>query len=289
MRAAKELTGDAALALHFGEAFDIQQLSVVALLSLSCETIAEAFEQLGRYTKLLIDVEVDDSQGRRLVFSRENGRLWLVDTRRNPNDFPELTESGFARMAAASRLAPGQAGWIAAVHVTHPAPSYAAEYERVFRVPVIFGSDRNALLMKDDSILTMQVPRPQLFAFGALGEHADDLLKDLDAAKTTRGRVEGLLLPMLPTGKAGVTAVASKMGVSRQTLFRRLKAEGTTFEKVLDDLRRRLALDHLNGKKVSIGEAAYLVGFSDAVAFSRAVKRWTGATPRAWRAQSSKA
>ena len=74
--------------------------------------------------------------------------------------------------------------------------------------------------------------------------------------------------------------VASKLGLSRQTLFRKLKAEGVTFEKVLDELRHRLAVSYLSGRKVSVNETAYLVGFSDPAAFSRAFKRWTGASPR---------
>ena len=80
--------------------------------------------------------------------------------------------------------------------------------------------------------------------------------------------------------------IASKLGLSRQTLFRRLKAEGTTFENVLDELRHKLALHYLNGKKVSVNETAYLVGYSEPAAFSRAFKRWTGASPRKMRASS---
>lgn len=74
--------------------------------------------------------------------------------------------------------------------------------------------------------------------------------------------------------------IAGKPGLSRQTLFRKLKAEGVTFEKVLDELRHRLALYYLSGQKVSVNETAYLVGFSDPAAFSRAFKRWTGCSPR---------
>ena len=72
--------------------------------------------------------------------------------------------------------------------------------------------------------------------------------------------------------------------MSRQTLFRKLKAEGLTFEKVLDELRHKIALHYLAGKKVSVNETAYLVGFSEPSAFTRAFKRWTGASPRTVRA-----
>ena len=100
---------------------------------------------------------------------------------------------------------------------------------------------------------------------------------------TVRARVESLIMPTLHTGDANMQTIAAMMGVGAKTLFRQLKAEGVTFEKVLDDLRRRLALDYLAGKKVSVNETAYLVGFSDAATFSRAFKRWTGTAPSAIR------
>src|SRR5437588_7696532 len=82
------------------------------------------------------------------------------------------------------------------------------------------------------------------------------------------------------TGEASMDMIAVKLGLSRQTLFRKLKTEGITFEKVLDELRHKLALHYLNGKKVSVNETAYLVGYSEPSAFSRAFKRWTGSSPR---------
>jgi AraC-like DNA-binding protein len=283
MGAAKELCNEPAFALHFGEAFDMSELSIVGLLGQACETVADAFAQLGRYTKLVADVDVESPPGERLVLSRENGELWLVDKRSNPNEFPEITESSFARMVSASRRY-GAPDIIKAVHVTHAAPAYRAEYERIFQVPVIFGSDRNALLMIGDSWMSQKLATSPRYVFGILSQRADALLKELEASKTTRGQVEGLLLPILHTGDASMDVVAGKMGVSRQTLFRRLKTEHTTFEKVLDELRCRLALDYLGGKKVSVNETAYLVGFSEPAAFSRAFKRWTGTSPRQHRA-----
>jgi AraC-like DNA-binding protein len=283
MRAAKELTNDPALALHFGEAYQTDELSIVGLIGLSCETWAEAFAQLARYGQLIADVPVDDPQGRRLVLQHERGKVWIVDTRSDPDEFPELTESSFARMAAAVHRKRAPVDVIRAIHVTHKPPPYAAEYARVFELPVVFESDRNALLADDGSFLRTPIPRPSRYVFGVLSERADALLKELDAATTTRGRVESLLLPALHTGEACMDAIAHRMALSRPTLARRLKAEGTTFEKVLDELRHHLALVYLEGRKISINEAAYLVGFSEPAAFSRAFKRWTGKSPNAMR------
>jgi AraC-like DNA-binding protein len=105
-------------------------------------------------------------------------------------------------------------------------------------------------------------------------------------SKTMRGRVENLLVPILHTGDASMDMIAGKLTVSRQTLFRILKAEGVTFEQVLDELRHKLALYYLNEKKVPVNQTAYLLGFSQPAAFSRAFKRWTGSSPRIYVSRS---
>jgi AraC-like DNA-binding protein len=279
MRAGKELCNDPALALHFGEAFDMAELSIVGLLGHACQTIAEAFAQLNRYERLIADVD-GVAAGNRIMLSRSAGQLWLIDTRGDPNDFPELTESSFARMVCASRRMPGEKQFIRAVHVTHAAPAYRAEYDRVFQMPVVFESDKNALLMTDESWQTLKTPLPSRYVFGILSERAEALFKSLESSKSTRGRVESLLVPILHTGDASMETIAGKLAFSRQTIFRKLKAEGTTFQKVLDELRHKMALHYLSGKKVSVNQTAYLVGFSEPAAFSRAFKRWTGSSPR---------
>jgi AraC-like DNA-binding protein len=131
----------------------------------------------------------------------------------------------------------------------------------------------------EESIVTFKVGVLPRYVFGVLTEHADALLRDLEASGTTRGRVESLLMPVLHKGEANMDAIAEKLGTSRQTLYRNLKDEDVTFEQVLDDLRHKLALEYLRGRKTTVNETAYLVGFSDPAAFSRAFKRWTGKSP----------
>jgi len=110
------------------------------------------------------------------------------------------------------------------------------------------------------------------------------LLKELEDADSLRAQIEHLLIPILHTGEASIDMIADKLALSRQTIFRKLKAEGTTFQELLDELRHKLALDYLSKSKASVHEIAYLLGFSDSTAFSRAFKRWTGYSPHAVRA-----
>ena len=98
-------------------------------------------------------------------------------------------------------------------------------------------------------------------------------------------RVEAELEPLLASGTIRIERVARALGCSRQTLYRRLKAEGQTFAQVLDELRRRRALQLVRDAALPVKEIAWRLGFSDPAAFSRAFKRWTGKSPQAFRAQ----
>jgi AraC-like DNA-binding protein len=276
MRAGKELCNDPALALHYGETNDLSHISIVGLIGYASETMLDGLAQLNRYGRLVVEF---DGGPNRFQITRKSAGLWVVDTREDANAFPELTESTFARMICAPRKF-GLAQAVKAVHVTHAAPAYRDEYERIYGAPVTFESDWNAMQI-DESLLTQRIALQPRYVFGILSEHADALLKSLQDSKSVRGRVESLLMPILHTGSASMDLIASRMGVSRQTLFRTLKAESTTFEKVLDQLRHSLALHYLSGNKVSVNETAYLVGFSDRATFSRAYKRWTGTSPGA--------
>jgi AraC-like DNA-binding protein len=103
-----------------------------------------------------------------------------------------------------------------------------------------------------------------------------------DASAVSR-QIDAHLEPLLASGEIGIDSVARVLGLSRQTLYRRLKAEGTTFEQVLDGLRHRLALRFIEEDGMAVKEAAWRLGFSDPAAFSRAFKRWTGRSPGATR------
>ena len=94
-----------------------------------------------------------------------------------------------------------------------------------------------------------------------------------------RSDVEKAIEPLLAAGDANIDRVARELGMSRQTLYRRLKGEGVTFEEILEAKRRQLAIRYLRLDRVSVKTAAYKLGFSDPAAFSRAFKRWTGIAP----------
>lgn len=278
MRSAKALCDAPDLALRFGAGTNFEEVSLVGLICRAAGTMGEALQQLNRYRRLI--AEVDFGGGERFQLVPQDGELWLEDRRPDPNTFPELTEETFARFVCEVARSHGDVPFVTAVEVTHARPDHAAAYEAVLKAPVKFGAARNALRI-EPSWLSLKTHGANRYVFGIFNDRADALLARLEAARTVRGEVERLLMPRLHLGAASMAATARLMNVSRPTLYRRLKAEGVSFDQVLDELRRALAKTYL--ARLSVNETAYLLGFSDRSAFSRAFKRWTGQGPRGWK------
>lgn len=279
LRTAKTMCNDPAFALHYGEAVNLAEVSVVGLIGYACETMFDAFVQLQRYSRLMMDFGLGMQP--RFALASEPDGLWLEDNRPDPNSTPELTETVFAQMVSGTRRF-GDTPFVLAVEVTHAEPGYAHEYERVLGAPVNFGCARNRMRI-DENWLTRRVEAQPKYAFAILARHADEMLAELDRLDSFAARVEQMLLAKLHTGDVGIATMAVQLGLSRDTLYRRLKREGVTYEGLVAAVRHRMALDYLAGDRVSVSETAYLLGFSDPAAFSRAFRRWTGRSPRDYR------
>ena len=90
-------------------------------------------------------------------------------------------------------------------------------------------------------------------------------------------------MELLPKGAAKAKVIASELGVSQRTLTRQLAAHGTSFNDVLERLRKQLALRYVRGGDIRLTEISFLLGYANQPAFNQAFKRWTGKTPRALR------
>jgi len=287
IEAAQELTGDPAIALKYGQAVRMQDISIVGLICEACATTAEVGAALNRYAALVLD----DDRAEPLALMRAAASPEGVWIEAPPSAFADnslILEAEFARLTWNGRVMFATCEefksirYPAVIHFTHSDPGYGEEYRRVFDAPVVFNSHWNAMLV-DHAFVALKQPPVNRYVFGMLSERADALLKELQASTSTRGQVERRLAATLHNGGANMDTIADQMGMSRQTLYRNLRAEGATFEQVLDELRHKLALSFLADKQVSVNQTAYLVGFSEPAAFSRAFKRWTGQSPSAVR------
>ena len=112
----------------------------------------------------------------------------------------------------------------------------------------------------------------------------DKKMDDLTQDSSFRDRVRACLLEMLASGEYAMSSVASKLAMSSRTLQRRLREEGTTFQKVLDELREELARHYLSATDYTSIEISFLLGYEEPSSFFRAFRAWTGQTPEVVRA-----
>jgi AraC-like DNA-binding protein len=279
LRLAAQQCDDPALAIHFAEASNFADLSIVGLLGYASETMRDALVQLNRFGRLVTDLSIAGFE--RFTITPAPGGLWLTDHRIDDPAFPELTESTFVRMVVGTRQF-GSTPFATFAEVTHADRGTGAELERVLGVPVRFEAQHNRLCVSREwqEYRIAQYPR---YAFSLFCAHAGSLLAELDAARTVSGQVERAVLPILHTGTVTASVIAEHLGLSDHGLYRALRSEGVTFEELLATLRHRFARGYLEQGRASLNEIAYLLGYSDVSAFSRAFKRREGVAPGAWR------
>ena len=83
------------------------------------------------------------------------------------------------------------------------------------------------------------------------------------------------------------SSIANTLNLTTATLRRRLRAEGSSYQQLKDDIRRDTAIHHLGRGQLTMEQVAENVGFSEPTSFFRAFKRWTGVTPRAYLSKTS--
>ncbi len=280
--AAIQQTGDTALLLRQTFESRLETMSVVGQIVHSSASLRHSIEQLNRYLHLMGDVELPVGVSR-FELDRSADGLWIIDHLVLPPDQSFWSEVAFARFISEFRRSFPGATFEIGLEVTYPPPPHADQYPDLFRVPVQFQASRNALRIDPvwDSPDSLFEPGNE-YAFGIFTRHADALLAELRADTSIRGQIESQILPKLHEGTLSMDRVARDIGMSRQTLYRRLKEESVTFAEIHDDLRKRMAMEYLGGQRVTVNETAYLLGFSEASSFVRAFKRWTGLSPTAY-------
>jgi AraC-like DNA-binding protein len=180
------------------------------------------------------------------------------------------------------------AGWLirrrislTRVELGYPAPAHALEYDLLYGAPCSFRAPHTALVF-DRAVLDHPVLQDEAGLRAFLRRAPGDVLARLDYGSTTAAQVRRLLGQSLPDRMPDPQEVAARLAVSAQTLRRRLAAEGTSFQRIRDQLRRDVAISALATGTVSIEDISQQLGFSEPSAFHRAFKRWTGSAPRSY-------
>ena len=119
--------------------------------------------------------------------------------------------------------------------------------------------------------------------YGQLIEQAARYLKSLYAQDNYAAQVRRMLAELLAAGEANADAACRRLKLSRRTLQRRLKAEKTSFQKVLKETRAVLAVNYLRDRRLKALEVAMLLGYSSISSFTTAFKSWYDMPPAEYR------
>lgn len=270
---AVEATGDPAFGLETSRFTAQTTFHALGYAVLASMTLKDALERIIRYRRLLGDVlELQ-------LVRTDDGYRFLIDVSAEPTvpfqavDAIAAVCTRQARMLHGARTCQPRAVWFA-----RPEPADVRPYRRVFRAPVHFAAPVNAL---EFSRADVEDPLPTGNA--ELARANDEVLvRFLARLETARlsSRVQQALLDALPDGAPSKAAIARVLGMSARNLQRHLADEGTSFKDLLESARASLARSYLGEGRRSVTEIAFLLGFADTSAFSRAFKRWTGSSPR---------
>ena len=165
------------------------------------------------------------------------------------------------------------------VEFVHTRDSDLREFERFFGCPVEYGAMSDQWSFSNET-LAVPLITGDPYLLEALQPFCDEAARERNtAAGTLQAAVENEVQKLLPHGKANRQAVALALGISERTIARRLGAEGTTYEEVVDHLRRSLAFQYIKEPGISLKQIAWLLGYEGSTSFSHAFARWTGRSP----------
>ena len=168
-------------------------------------------------------------------------------------------------------------------HFRFPAPVDPSAYHRAFGCAVRFGqADHRILISATELAAHLPSHNPALLEL-----HEQVLQQSLAALghDGIRLRVSEEIIRRLPQGEPLREEVAASLALSDRTLQRRLHAEGTSFQDLLNEARRELARKYLADPRYALGQVAYMLGFADQSNFFRACRRWFGVAPGQYRDQ----
>jgi AraC-like DNA-binding protein len=274
---AAERTGDADLGLHLAQHVPAGTFDLVEYAMRSCATYGEALEHMARYYRLLEDaaeIAVERDGARARVVHR------LVDPRWSaPRHGVEAVLASWVRRA---RGLAGGRFTLREVWFRHAAPADVTAHEQLFRAPLRFGAADSGIGF-DRAWLDLPQPTADPGLRAVLDRQADALLARLPAAGGLVARTRRAVVQALPDGKLGLASIARRVGTSGRSLQRGLAAEATSFQDVLAMVRQHLASGYLENDRMTLAEIAFALGFSEASAFQRAFRRWTGRTAQEYR------
>jgi len=162
-------------------------------------------------------------------------------------------------------------------------PQNQVPYKRFFRAPLRFNADQSTLTFQ-----TRWLDHPLESSDPLLHRHLEKEANELHARQDVSlvNEVRLLLRLSLKTQKSTLKDIAGQIGIHERKLNRRLREEGTSFRRELENTRYELARQLLVDTRIPLSDISISLNYADPTAFSRAFKQWSGLTPAEWRTRN---
>jgi AraC-like DNA-binding protein len=264
-------TGDAALGLYAAQLIDAAATDRLEPLLSQSPTLGDAFQTFLRYQRLYHSGAASHADVR--------DDVWILSfgLHRDAEPSPALTDFVLGnwirriRRVVANRLVPRE------TRFRQPAPTDRAPYVELFGPKLAFGTTEDAIHL-DAATARLSIAGANPALRSILENQASTAMREL-APDDTFLRDARNALETLLDGAVDIDKLARALATSSRTLQRRLAECDTTFQSLLSNVRHELAVKHLASGR-SVTDTAFLLGFSELSAFSRAFRRWTGHAPR---------
>jgi AraC-like DNA-binding protein len=272
---ARRLSGEPGLGMHLGLKMRISAHGELGMAAMTASTVREALEVAVQFTPLrttAIELRVHEQGDVAALVVEERASLEPV---RDVFMFSLVIGIWQMGNALTGRELSGDAD------LTFEEPAYFHRFAHFTPGTVRFGRPVNQLVFPRSTLdlpLLMADPASQKVA----REQCVRALEALGREGHLLTRVRALI-PREGRGTRGMGEVAAQVGMSERTLKRRLAEHGTTFSRLVDEHRRDTAMLLLQAGELSVDAIAERAGYSDAANFTRAFRRWTGVSPRAYR------
>ena len=279
---AAQVTGKPFIGLEIANDAPPLQADVTAIAMMASRNLYEALQRFSRLSQIVCDaVEI--------ALTRERGELRL-DFLVKPEERHVMPREAMAP-ALLIPLGLVNQGMIDAPGIrelrfdcAYPGDAEHAHLQGIFPIDMRFGCEHYGLSVEWDLSL-----KQNPYWNPALAQMCEEqVLRDLEALDDSNLllRTRRVLLDQLASGTPLLGKVAALFNITERQLQRKLSAQGTSFGKLLDEVRLDLALRYLQDRRMTMVDVALSLGFSDQSNFVKAFKRWQGETPGQYRRRS---
>lgn len=270
---------DPELPFRYGASITLDSVGALGLAMKTAPTVADLLKRLIRYVLVL-----SDTLDYELLDEPDGFTFALIGRPHHRPGAALANECALAAVVSMIRQATGSTISPRSVGFRHPQPADDTPHRDYFGCPVWFDAHVDGVRLDAE-----QLSRPTLLADDGLSTYLLAQLDDLKARAADRSLVavvRGVVADTLADGQPSKSDIARRLGMSERTLHRRLAEDGANFQTLVTEARRDAAESLLQSSGHSLADVAFLTGFGDQTAFTRAFKRWTGLTPAEYRRRS---